>query len=132
MVVDAYRLAQPPTEPSRMRLWLENVAGFIMMNDVLSYSLARMHEDADIESRMLALERVRDAVYGLCMIADGVSGDMRGREVTARVSISISLTDTATGRELERLELAEGDGACMGFHGWVQGDFGDVPITSPV
>ena len=29
------------------------------------------------------------------------------------------------------LELSDGDGMCMGYHGWLEGDFGEDPVAAP-
>jgi hypothetical protein len=41
----------------------------------------------------------------------------------------MAVTLEEDGHPLERLELFHGDGMCMGFHSWLDGDFGEDPIV---
>jgi hypothetical protein len=33
------------------------------------------------------------------------------------------------GQLVESLDLRDGDGMCMGYHGWIDGDFGSDPVV---
>jgi hypothetical protein len=33
-------------------------------------------------------------------------------------------------RPVQTMNMYEGDGVCMGVHGWLEGDFGEDPVAS--
>jgi len=37
--------------------------------------------------------------------------------------------DTSGRNQRYSLDLARGDGFCMGYHGWLEGDFGKDPVA---
>jgi hypothetical protein len=39
------------------------------------------------------------------------------------------LTDGDSQQTISDCDLADGDGMCMGFHGWRDGDFGQNPVV---
>jgi hypothetical protein len=120
-------LANPPQEPRALELWLQHVAGFVLFRDVREYARKQLDPALSGEARNAAFKAIDDALYGLMMVADGVTGALTSGQLSAAVRVSVVLR---RGTEvLSRLDLGDGDGACMGFHGWLAGDFGSTPVT---
>lgn len=118
-------LAEPPPEGRGRELWLQHVAGHILMKDVRRPGLEAAEAGDD------AAAAVEAAVYGLMQVADGVTGAMKNERWMVQVQVAVQLVERSTGEVAEELDLADGDGVCMGFHGWIDGDFGEHPVTEP-
>jgi hypothetical protein len=65
----------------------------------------------------------------------GASGPRRrdaaigNEELDIEFVLTGRVIDRATGQLIDEIELGpNGEGLCMGFHGWFEGDFGSVPI----
>jgi len=110
-------LAHPPADDRARELWLQHVAGYILMRDVRRPGLEAFDVDA--------------AVYGLMQVAEGVTGSLHNDCWEVRVRVVVELADRNTDEVHQRLDLYEGDGACTGLHGWIDGDYGTYPITQP-
>jgi len=118
-------LSAPPTGDRARELWLQHAAGFVLFRDIRAYAMGRLDPNLDKRTREVAVRAIDDALYGLMMVADGVTGALRnGAE-----AVELSLVATFHDREgcVAQLNLCEGDGMCMGFHGWMNGDFGANP-----
>jgi hypothetical protein len=102
MSTSDFVLGQPPHSEGRRELWLQHVAGFILFEDVRNYAVARLDPGLDATARAAALKAIDDAVYGLMTI-----------------------------ESIASLPLRDGDGMCMGFHMWCEGDFGRDPVLAP-
>ncbi len=120
-----FALAGVPTDPRQLELWLQHAAGFILFEDVRRYALARLDPTLDDATRSLVKRAVNDAVYGLMMILDGVSGSLRNDEDAVDLTMNVRLRRRDT--VIAEMDLQEGDGMCMGYHRWVAGDFGTQP-----
>ena len=66
-------LASPPTSQRERALWLQNVAGFILFEDVRGYAIEGIDPGLDESGRSAALKAIDDALYGLMMVIDGVN-----------------------------------------------------------
>ena len=124
-----YELVDPPSEPRALELWLQYAAGFIVFEDVRRYAIERIDLGLSAEAVLAAKKGIDDAVYGLMMVIDGVTGDLHGRGRMLSLRTTVRLERSDTGEVIDALDLAEGDGMCMGYHGWVNGDFGDDPVV---
>ncbi len=111
---------------------MQHCAGFILFRDVRDYAIRAMDAGLSEDARAAAVKAIDDALYGMMMVADGVTGSLRNNAHSVRVHVSVQLLE---GRKVvQSLDLADGDGACMGFHGWKDGDFGEDAVedaTSP-
>ena len=116
-------LGPTPESPRARELWLQHAAGFILFEDVRGHALAQIDPALDPVARAAAMKAIDDAMYGLMMVIDGVSGRLGDRERRVRVDATVTLEEHD--RDIETPRLAEGDGVCMGFHGWREGWFGD-------
>jgi hypothetical protein len=64
------------------------------------------------------------------MIADGVSGCLANESNEVSLSLIARHSKKSSNGDFSpvaELELAYGDGMCMAFHGWREGDFGENP-----
>src|SRR5262245_41165886 len=122
-----FSLANPPTEPRSLELWLQHGAGFIFFEKVRAAGLATLAPDAPEEVRAAVELAVDATIYALMMQIDGVSGGLRGGEAEIALTFGVDLIkDDAV---VANVDLRNGDGMCMGFHSWVDGDFGSDALV---
>jgi hypothetical protein len=96
---------------------------------VRSYAIERLDPTLDATTKAAALKAIDDAVYGLMMVLDGVSGGLSNSEYKVLRS-KVCLTKRQTKELIDSVDLFEGDGVCMGYHGWLEGDFGKDPVAA--
>jgi hypothetical protein len=134
MSTSDFELAMPPSGVRERELWLQHAAGFIVFEDARRYALARLDPTLDDRAREAAARAIDDSLYGVMMIADGVTGALRSEEHRVQLRLTVELSGLVDGKETveQRLDLRDGDGVCMGFHGWRGGDFGSAPIATRV
>ena len=124
-------LKPPPADAHARDLWLQHAAGWIVIRDVRQRALSRIDPSLPEAAQAAARQAVDDTVYALMQYMDGVSGQLDGPNFSLELHTSIALLD-ADGKVAQALDLRDGDGMCMGFHGWVAGDFGaDLLANSP-
>jgi hypothetical protein len=121
----------PPTEPRAPELWLQHAAGFIIFEDVRRYAMERIDPALPDEARDAVQKGIDDAVYGLMMVIDGVTGGLSNTNRTVYIDFLVRLATRgdSEGGLLSEVDLRQGDGMCMGYHGWREGDFGKDPIV---
>lgn len=90
------------------------------------YAIKRIPVDADEKTKEQILNGIDDAIYGLMMIMDGVVGTLKNEEY--KVTIENNIILEKNGEILQSINTLDGDGMCMGFHGWKDGDFGEDDI----
>src|SRR6185369_819310 len=71
-----HELVNPPTEPRARELWLQHAAGFVLFEDVRRYAMDRIDSTLTDEMRAAVQKGIDDAVYGLMMAIDGVTGGL--------------------------------------------------------
>src|SRR5262245_55096108 len=129
-----HELVDPPTEPRTRELWLQHAAGFILFEDVRRYAIERIDPTLTPEARAAVKKGIDDAVYGLMMVIDGVSGAVRNANYMVYIDFIVRLAarcDSKIDGVLSEIDLRNGDGMCMGYHGWLDDDFGMAPIAVP-
>jgi len=129
-----HELVDPPTEPRARGLWLQHAAGFVFFEDVRRYAMERINPALTAEARAAVVKGIDDAVYGLMMVIDGVTGGVSNASHTVYIDFIVRLAargDSKSGGVLSELDLRQGDGMCLGYHGWVEGDFGKNPVAVP-
>jgi hypothetical protein len=127
-----HELVDPPTEPRARELWLQHAAGLIFLEDVRRYAMERIDPALTDESRAAVQKGIDDALYGLMMIIDGVTGGISNASHTVYIDFIVRLAtrdDSEDGGILSEVDLRNGDGMCMGYHGWLEGDFGKHPVA---
>lgn len=125
------KLQPPPSEPRAFELWLQHSAGRILIEDVRAYALENINSQLSEEARSAAEKGINDALYGLMMVIDGVSGTLANESQHVELSVQVRLVNREPPNVVAALDLREGDGMCMGYHGWLKGDFGANPVAVP-
>jgi hypothetical protein len=120
MATYEYELFDPPATGRARELWLQHAAGFIFFEDMRRYAVERMDPNLGPELR----EAVQKGMTG------GLSNDSHDVEVSIVVRHA-SKAANGDHRVVDEMDLAEGDGMCLGYHGWIKGDFGSNPVVRP-
>lgn len=126
--MSGFVLADAPEEGRSRELWLQHLAGFILWEEVRGYALSKIAPDLSEEAKAAAVKAVDDALYGLMMVVDGVTGGLKNTHAVA--SLDLVVRYEANGHT-EAFDLAHGDGMCMGYHFWKAGNFGEIPVATP-
>jgi len=121
-----YVLKNPPDDERDRELWMQHGAGFIVFKDMRNYAIDRIPADVDPTTRSLIIKGINDTVYGLMMIMDGVSGSLQNEDYSLRIQNKIILQRKDD--IVQEIDTVDGDGMCMGFHDWIDGDFGEDDI----
>lgn len=134
MAAQGVVLAPPPLDRRRRRLWLQHVAGRILFDDVRGYAINQLDAALDTGSRAAATGAIDAAMYGLMMVIDGVTGTLGNSDYRVDLRMTARMLDRRAEphQVIDQLDLAEGDGMSMGYHGWLTGDFGEDAVVSPV
>ncbi len=120
-------LTNPPEDKRNRELWLQHAAGLIIFEDIRKYAFNRIPPETDEGTKSRIIKGIDDAIYGLMMMMDGVTGILENEEYSLRMETKILLQKN--GEIIEELNTQNGDGMCMGFHEWKDGDFGDQKIV---
>jgi hypothetical protein len=131
MATHDYALAPAPKAPRSRGRWLEHVAGFILFEDVRRYALERLDAALPDAARAAAEKAIDDALYGLLMLIDGVSGNLSNAKHRVALDMVVRLVAQETDELVTEVPLRDGDGVCMGFHGWREGNFGARAVAVP-
>lgn len=131
-----FELFDPPADPRARELWLQHAAGFILFEDVRRYAMERMDPSLSNEVRDAVQKGIDDTVYGLMMVIEGVTGNLANENHSVHIDFIARLLSRNVPRGAEEqaeIDLREGDGMCMGYHGWIEGDFGEdqVALSKP-
>ena len=123
-------LSPPQKDKPDLNLWLQHAAGKLLLDATRERARSKLPAGLSDEARAAALQAVDDAVYGLMQLLDGVSDPLSNDECYVTLRTTAELRRSSDDAVLHALDLQDGDGMCMGFHGWVEGDFGELPISS--
>jgi hypothetical protein len=131
MSTSDFELVPPPADDRQRELWLQHAAGFILFEDVRQYARERLGAELDATARAAAMRAIDDTLYGLMMVIDGVTGDLANPEMRVQMKVGVELVSRNADEEetLQYIDFQNGDGMCMGYHGWMEGDFGRNPIA---
>ena len=129
MATNDYTLSLPPSNTRELELWLQHAAGFILFEDMRQYAIQQIDPGLSADAQAAARKGIDDATYGLMMILDGVAGGLSNQQHRVNLRTTVELTDINSQRTISELDLAAGDGMCMGYHGWCGGDFGEIPLV---
>jgi hypothetical protein len=70
---------------------------------------------------------VDSALYAVVQILDGVIDPIRNDQLDLEFALLARLRETSSGSTVDEVELGpSGEGLCIGFHAWVEGDFGSA------
>jgi len=129
MSTSDHTLTSPPTKPRDLELWLQHAAGFILFEDMRDYAVQQIDPHLSQDAQAAARKGIDDAVYGLMMILDGVTGGLANSHNQVNLRVAVQLTDRDSHKTISEVDLADGDGMCMGYHGWLEKDFGETPVV---
>jgi hypothetical protein len=132
MATFQYELVDPPTDERARELWLQHAAGFIVFEDVRRYALERIEPGLSADAAAAAKKGIEDAVYGLMMVIDGVSGGISNVNHNVYIDFIVRLANRKNSIDdglLSEVNLRQGDGMCMGYHGWLEDDYGEHPVA---
>src|SRR5215216_6314234 len=127
------KLEEHPAEPRSRELWLQNAAGLIVFEDARQYAIDQMDITLDDEVKAEIIKGIDNTIYGLMMIFDGVSGHLKGSEYSVKLETRVVLSkNNESGKDIviDQIDLKKGDGMRVGYHGWLEGDFGKDPVAS--
>jgi len=130
MATYKHELTSPPKDPRARELWIQHAAGFILFQDSRAYAIGRIDARLDPEAHAAVVKGIDDALYGLMMIVDGVSGHLSNDSDEVSIAMLVRhsrKSSTGASALVEELDLQSGDGMCMGIHVWRDGDFGECP-----
>ena len=129
MSASDFILGPLPTSERRRKPWIQHAIGFILFEDVRGWAIQCLDPNLDETARAAALRAINDTVAGLMMVIDGVSGALRNSDYLVHLQTKACLTRAESGEVTYSLDLMKGDGFCMGYHGWLEGDFGKDPVA---
>jgi hypothetical protein len=129
MSTSHFTLGPLPAAERRRELWLQHAAGFILFEDVRGRAIRNLDPSLDAMAKAAALQAIDDTVYGLMMVLDGVTGGLGNAEYRVHLRTEVCLSHQGSREISGSLDLMQGDGMCMGYHGWLQGDFGKDPVV---
>ncbi len=127
------KLEKFPADARARELWLQHAAGLIIFEDVRKYAINQIDIALEEDTRAEVIKGIDNATYGLMMILDGVSGRLENSDFRVSLETKIVLTQKTDDEKdiiLAQVNLMEGDGMCVGYHRWLEGNFGQVPIAS--
>jgi hypothetical protein len=130
MASSKLELSVPPQDGRPLELWLQHAVGRILFEDVRGYAMERIEQSLSDEARAAVQKGIDDALYGLMMVFDGVSGALSNEVQRVELAVQARLLDRRSEQVVVELDLKEGDGMCMGYHGWLQDDYGRDPVVA--
>jgi hypothetical protein len=125
-------LSAMPEDARARELWMQHGAGYILFQDMRQFAIDRIPKELDEAHRALVIKGIDDAVYGMMMILDGVTGSVWNKQQRLSVAGKIVLENRKTKQVIEELAFPDGDGMCLGYHDWMEGKFGKIPPVNGV
>ncbi len=131
MATYEYELGKVPEDLRSKELWLQHTAGLIYFEDARQFAIDKIDDSTDVPTRDKIIEGINNALYGIMMIIDGVSGQIENSEYAVNLETNVNLIRKSgeDAKIVNQISLMEGDGMCMGYHGWLEGDFGEEPVA---
>jgi hypothetical protein len=129
MATYKYELKQPPEDARSRELWLQHAAGKIIFEDARQCAIDEIPEDVDEDTRDKIIDGINNTIYGIMQIFDKVSGSFSNSEFIVEFDNIIKLISRKDDQVIDQVDLSDGDGMCMGYHGWLEDDFGEDPIV---
>lgn len=123
-------LQSPPTGERAIETWLQHAVARILFEDVRAYATERIERSLSVEARAAAQKGIDDAMYGLMMVLDGVSGGLSNDNQRVELAVQARLVNLRSERVEVELDLKDGDGMCIGYQGWLEGDYGTHSVVA--
>lgn len=137
MATRDYELVGPPSGERAKELWIQHAAGFILMEDVRREALRGLPEGLSSAELVIAEKAIDSSLYCLMAVIEDLSGGLCNKTEIVQLRLTvvhgkIPQADDLEGEieEISSLDLARGDGPCMGIAGWFEGDFGKNPVAT--
>ena len=124
-------LAEAPIEARARELWLQHAAGLTLFHNVRTIAIGEIDAALGPEAQAAARKAIDDALYGLMMVIDGVIGGPSNERYEIELKFHVQLHDRVEDKVIDDIDLFHGDGMCMGYHFWMEGDYGENPVTIP-
>jgi hypothetical protein len=103
----------------------QNTFGMHLFMHVRDAAIERIPVTANPECRSAAVRAIDDTIYLMLALLDGVPARSVGPEAVAEYVLNVRIKRKGL-KAAETFELSPGgDGLCMGFAGWRDGNFGD-------
>ena len=100
-----FELQPPPKDPRAFELWLQHAAGCIFIEDIRAYAQENISPELSAEARAAAEKGINDALYGLMMVIDGVSGTLANGAQHVELSVQVRLVDHKPPNAVAALDL---------------------------
>ncbi|WP_347219449.1 hypothetical protein [Chryseobacterium sp.] len=121
------KLANPPSDKRDRELWMQHGAGYIIFENIRKYAIGNIPSEIDKSLREAHLKAIDNTIYGMMMQMDGIFNPLENENHHLKLQTNIVLYKD--GEVIEELNTLDGDGMCMGFHGWIDDDFGNDEIV---
>lgn len=121
-------LANPPSNERDRELWMQHGAGYIVFENIRKYAIDRIPAEIDEALREAHLKTINNTIYGMMMQMDGIFGALENENY--RLDLQTNIVLYKDDKVVEELNTLDGDGMCMGFHGWIENDFGSDEIVT--
>ena len=121
-----HTLANPPEKDRDSELWMQHAAGFLVFENIRKYALDKINPETDEHSKAQIVKGINDAIYGLMMQMDGVFDPLENEEY--RLELQSNIVLFKNDEAIEVINTLDGDGMCMAYHDWLEGDFGGDKI----
>jgi hypothetical protein len=105
---------------------LQHAAGLLLFEKVRAAGLATLGPSAPDKINAAVKLAVDSTMYALMKQIDGVTGGLRGNGYD--LALSFGVERTRGGIVVSKVDLRHGDGAFMGFHYWLEGNFGEDAV----
>lgn len=119
-------LANPPEKDRDRELWMQHAAGVLVFENIRKYALDQIDLDTDETTKEKITKGINDTIYGLMMQMDGIFDALENEEY--RLELQSNIVLSKNDEVIEEINTLDGDGMCMGYHGWIVGDFGEDSI----
>jgi hypothetical protein len=122
-----FEIGQLPEDEHARLIHLSNAFGRFMFDIVRG--AAREGAKSIPDSHRPSVESLLDdQLYAVLQVLDGVTMPIGNDQVRLEFVLQARLRDSSDPSVVEVVELGpNGEGLCMGFQGWREGDFGGVP-----
>ena len=115
-----------PEDPHARLIHLSNAFGRVLFDLARNPARERtrsMPEEVQSQAQTL----VDDVLYAVVQLVDGVTSPIGNDQLDLQFVLSARLRDKRTRQTIELVEPGpNGEGLCIGFADWVQGDFGSL------
>lgn len=125
--MDKLPLSEAPVGEAPLDLWLNNAVGYILVRDVRDYARSCLDPGLSADTRAVALKAIDDALYGLAMVIDGVPEPLENASHRVYLETRVVLAEWRDGQLRELRQVIDQESFCMGYHRWLEGDFGTHP-----